>query len=121
MKRNFWLALALVMLLVGPIAVSSQSPVKLVLLNAKHGQEADGLLALIDAFQQAHPDITIEQVYNPSGTITSSFQAAAGTGEGPDMIIWANDSVGPWATAHLIADISSGVDDTLKAQATDSA
>ena len=81
------------------ISVHAQDTVNLVLWHAKQDAEGDALLALIDAFQAANPNITIEQVYNPSGTLQDSFVAAAGAGEGPDMIIWANDSVGPWATA----------------------
>ena len=74
---------------------------------------------MIEGFQAANPGITVEQVYNPSGTLQDSYIAAAGSGEGPDMIIWANDSTGPWASAGLIKDISADVDDELKAQASD--
>jgi arabinogalactan oligomer / maltooligosaccharide transport system substrate-binding protein len=123
MKKHIWLGFLLLALLVAPLAgiARAQGKTNLVLWHAKQDQEGDGLLALIDAFQAANPDITVEQVYNPSGTIQDSFVAAAGSGQGPDMIIWANDSTGPWATAGLLSDLTDKVDDTLRAQASDAA
>jgi maltose-binding protein MalE len=102
------------------VTVQAQDSVNLVLWHAKQDAEGDALLAIIDAFEAANPGITVEQVYNPSGTLQDSFIAAAGAGEGPDMIIWANDSTGPWASAGLIADLSDGIDDELRAQVADS-
>jgi arabinogalactan oligomer/maltooligosaccharide transport system substrate-binding protein len=116
----FVLAVLLVVSALG-VTVQAQDTVNLVLWHAKQDAEGDALLAIIDAFQAANPGITVEQVYNPSGTLQDSFLAAAGADEGPDMIIWANDSTGPWASAGLIADLSAGIDDELRAQATDTA
>lgn len=122
-SRKFFLIMAIAALMVAPAIslVNAQDTVNLVLWHAKQDAEGDALLAIIDAFQAANPGITVEQVYNPSGTIQDSFVAAAGAGEGPDMIIWANDSVGPWANAGLIADISGVVTEELRAQASDTA
>jgi arabinogalactan oligomer/maltooligosaccharide transport system substrate-binding protein len=123
MARKFVLVAALLALAILPSLgiASAQDGVNLVLWHAKQDAEGDALLAMIDAFQAANPGITVEQVFNPSGTVQDSFRAAAGAGEGPDMIIWANDAVGDWATAGLIADISAEVGDDLRAQATESA
>lgn len=120
-SRKLLLVIALLSLIIPVLGLSAQEPVTLVLWHAKQDAEGDALLSLIDAFQAANPDITIEQVYNPSGTLQDSFIAAAGSGEGPDMIIWANDPVGQWANAGLIADITAEVNEELLAQATDSA
>lgn len=120
---RFCLAAVVILLVVSALGVTvqAQDTVNLVLWHAKQDAEGDALLAIIDAFQAANPGITVEQVYNPSGTLQDSFLAAAGSGEGPDMVIWANDSTGPWATAGLVADLSDGIDDDLRAQATDTA
>lgn len=118
--RIFVLGL-LVALLAGLISgVSAQDEVTLVLWHALQDAEADGALAILDAFHAANPGITIEPVYNPSGTIQDSFITAAGAGEGPDMIIWANDSSGSWAQSKLILDITDYVDADLQGQVTDS-
>lgn len=122
-NRKFMLVVALFALLLVPVlsGVQAQDTVNLVLWHAKQDAEGDMLLELIDAFQAANPGITVEQVYNPSGTLQDSFIAAAGAGEGPDMVIWANDSVGPWASAGLIADVSGSVSEELRANASDTA
>jgi maltose-binding protein MalE len=120
--KKFLLVLALLAVIVVPtMSIGAQDSVNLVLWHAKQDAEGDALLALLDAFVEANPNITVEQVFNPSGTLQDSFVAAAGAGEGPDMVIWANDSTGPWATAGLLTDLTSSVDDELRAQATDTA
>ncbi len=118
-KRFLALGLLLAML-VGVIGVSAQDNVTLVLWHATQDAEGDGLLAMIDAFNTANPGITVEQVFNPSNTITDSFRTAAGAAEGPDILLWSNDSSGEFATKGLIADITTWVDDELQAQVTDS-
>jgi maltose-binding protein MalE len=100
--------------------VSAQDGVTLVLWHALQDAEADGALAIIDAFHAANPDITIEPVFSPSATIQDSFVAAAGAGEGPDIMVWANDSTGDWARSNLLLDITDAVDDELAGQVTDS-
>jgi maltose/maltodextrin transport system substrate-binding protein len=110
--------LALLIGLIG--SVSAQDDVTLVLWHALQDAEGDGALAILEAFQAANPGITIEQVFNPSGTLTDSFVAAAGAGEGPDMVLWANDATGNWAEAGVILDITDSVDDELAAQVTES-
>jgi arabinogalactan oligomer/maltooligosaccharide transport system substrate-binding protein len=123
LKGKMWVLVALFAVAMLPAlgATAQSDTVNLVLWHAKQDAEGDALLAIIDAFQEANPGITVEQVYNPSGTLQDSFVAAAGAGEGPDMIIWANDSTGPWASAGLISDLTGAVDDDLRAQASDAA
>jgi maltose-binding protein MalE len=122
-NRKFVMLCALLAVLVVPAlgGVAAQDTVNLVLWHAKQDAEGDALLSIIDAFQAANPGITIEQVYNPSNTFQDSYRAAAGAGEGPDMIIWANDFAGDLANSGLIAPITDIVDDELRAQATESA
>lgn len=111
----------LVVLMAGLLGgVSAQSGSTLVLWHALQDAEADGALAILRAFEAANPGITVEAVYNPSNTLQDSYIAAAGAGEGPDLVLWANDAVGAWAQAGVILDISDWVDDELAAQVTDS-
>jgi len=118
-SRLFILSIVVLVILSSVTVTLAQDKVNLVLWHGWQDAEGDGLLAMIDAFQAANPDITIEQVYNNSGTINDSFMAAAGAGEGPDMIIFANDRVGIWAKAGLVLDVTDLVDDELMAQVSD--
>ncbi len=121
MRKLLMIGVLIALLIVPTISTTAQDAVTLTLWHAKQDAEGDALLALIDAFQAANPGITVEQVYNPSGTLQDSFITAAGAGEGPDLVIWANDSTGPWATAGILADLTESVDDELRAQASDTA
>lgn len=122
MKLSRYALLGVVILLLAGLigGVSAQANVHLVVWHALQDKEADGALQILDAFQQANPDITVEAVYNPSGTIQDTFRTSGGAGEGPDIMVWANDSTGDWAQAGLLLDISSQIDDELKGQVTDS-
>ena len=120
-KRLVFSVLLLVALVLVSVAPAfAQDDVTLVLWHAKQDAEGDALLAIIDAFNAQSDGVTVEAVFNPSGTMQDSFRAAAGSGEGPDMIIWANDSAGDWATAELITAITDLVDDDLRGQVTES-
>lgn len=111
----------LVVLMAGVMGgVGAQDGTTLVLWHALQDAEADGALAIISAFQEANPGITVEAVFNPSNTLQDSYITAAGAGEGPDLVLWANDAVGAWAQSNVIMDISAWVDDELAAQVTDS-
>lgn len=121
MRKLLMIGVLVALLIVPTLSITAQDGVTLTLWHAKQDAEGDALLALIDAFQAANPNITVEQVYNPSGTLQDSFITAAGAGEGPDLVIWANDSTGPWATAGILADLTGSVDDELRAQASDTA
>jgi maltose-binding protein MalE len=122
-QKKAFVAAALAAVTVVPMfgAIQGQDTVTLTLWHAKQDAEGDALLALIDAFQAANPDIMIEQIYNPSNTMQDSFRAAAGAGDGPDMIIWANDAAGDWANVGLIQPVTDLVSDELRANASETA
>ncbi len=119
-KRWSLLTLLALLLAVMVGGVVAQDTTTLVLWHAKQDAEGDGLLALIDAFNAQSDSVVVQQVFNPSGTIQDSFRTAAGSGEGPDMIFWANDSTGEWARSNLVLDISGAITDELRDQVTES-
>ncbi len=122
MRGTKLLALGLLIALLTGLmgGVTAQDEVTLVLWHALQDAEADGALAILEAFQAANPGITVEAVYNPSNTLQDSYITAAGSGEGPDLVLWANDAVGAWVQSNLILDITASVDEELQAQVTDS-
>lgn len=101
-------------------AASAQDSASLVLWHAKQDAEGDALLALID-YCASDYGVSVEQVYNPSNTYQDSVRNAITTGEGPDMLIWANDWAGELANTGAIAPVTSVVTDDLRANASDTA
>jgi maltose/maltodextrin transport system substrate-binding protein len=120
MKHSKILFMIIIMALVFSNVAMAQDDVTLTLWHAKTDAEGDMLISLVDAFNAENPGITVELVYNPSDTLQDSFVTAAGSGEGPDMVIWANDSTGPWASAGLLMGIGDYIDDDLRAQVAES-
>jgi arabinogalactan oligomer/maltooligosaccharide transport system substrate-binding protein len=119
-KRFAVLSLLALLLTVLIGSVTAQDTVTLVLWHAKQDAEGDGLLALIDAFNAQADGIVVQQVFNPSGTIEDSYRTAAGAGEGPDMIFWANNNTGEFARSRIALDISDAITDQLREQVTES-
>jgi len=77
-----------------------------IILWTKEG-EADGGLqfnqALADAFNEAHPNITIEVVKKKDvEELREDFQTAALAGSSPDLLWTVNDHAGPFTAADLI-------------------
>jgi maltose-binding protein MalE len=102
MKRIFVFALLGVLLVAAFGSVQAQDDNTLVLWHSKQQAEGDALLAILDSCMAANPGLVVEQVYTPDNTLRDSFQAAAGAGEGPDIVISANDNAGVFANAGLI-------------------
>ncbi|MBW6390151.1 maltose/maltodextrin ABC transporter substrate-binding protein MalE [Billgrantia antri] len=48
-------------------------------------------------------------IVNPDN-LTDRFQQAAGSGQGPDIVIWAHDRTGEWAQSGLLAPVSPSAD-----------
>lgn len=105
MKRILVFALLGVLLVAAFGSVQAQDDSTLVLWHSKQQAEGDALLAIIDYCMEANPGLVVEQVYTPDNTLRDSFQASAGAGEGPDVIITANDNAGVFSNAGLIAPV----------------
>lgn len=119
-KRLVGLSAAAMLAAMAVGSVAAQDSTSLVLWHAKQDAEGDALLALID-YCASDYGVSVEQVFNPSNTYQDSVRAAIGSGEGPDMIIWANDWAGELANSELIAPVTSIVTDELRANASETA
>ncbi|MFN2411344.1 MAG: maltose/maltodextrin ABC transporter substrate-binding protein MalE [Halomonas sp.] len=69
------------------------------------GQE--GIKNVAEQFTQ-DTGIEIEVVFPDN--LTDRFQQAAGSGQGPDIVIWAHDRMGEWAQSGLIKRVSPSDD-----------
>ncbi|WP_290313556.1 maltose/maltodextrin ABC transporter substrate-binding protein MalE [Halomonas almeriensis] len=63
----------------------------------------EGIRSVAERFTE---DTGIEvEVVNPDD-LTNRFQQAAGSGQGPDIVIWAHDRLGEWAQSGLVKQLS---------------
>ena len=62
--------------------------------------------ALLEAVQPFIDDLGVEvsvEIVDPD--LPQKFQQAAATGDGPDIVLWAHDRFGEWASGGLIAPV----------------
>lgn len=67
--------------------------------------------ALLEAVQAFTDDLGVEvavEVVDPD--LPAKFQQAAATGDGPDIVLWAHDRFGEWATGGLIQPANPSAD-----------
>ncbi|MBI1259760.1 MAG: extracellular solute-binding protein [Chloroflexi bacterium] len=109
-------ALLVCFLVVGGVSAREEDIVHLMLWHSQQGAQANALQALINAFQNVYPTITITPIFYASGTLPAAF-ASVEPEQRPDMLLAANDSVGFWVNAGLVKDLSVTISGSLKSQA----
>ena len=75
-----------------------------------HGYEGtylDTKKAILDQYTKLYPNVTINLVHKPN--LTDAVTAAAGAGQGPDIVAWVDDQIGKWVKLEAIVPID-GVD-----------
>ena len=83
-------------------ALTAQAWVNGQLLIWMDADRAAGIQPAIERFQK---DYGIHVRIETPEKITDSFPLAAQSGKGPDIVIWAHDKVGEWASSGLIAPV----------------
>jgi arabinogalactan oligomer / maltooligosaccharide transport system substrate-binding protein len=78
-----------------------------------HGYEGtylDTKKAILDQYSKQYPNVTINLVHKPN--LTDAVTAAAGAGQGPDIVAWVDDQIGKWVKLEAIKPIDglAGVD-----------
>ncbi|MBV8587405.1 MAG: maltose/maltodextrin ABC transporter substrate-binding protein MalE [Verrucomicrobia bacterium] len=83
--------------------------------------DADRAGAIQPAIDKFQKDFGIHVRVETPEKITDNFPLAAQCGKGPDIVIWAHDKVGEWASSGLIApvEVSSEYQDRFFAKAWD--
>lgn len=122
---------ALAALLVGACGGTSSSNNNQTTLNRSgtitiwHGYEGtylDTKKAIYDQYTKQYPNVTINLVHKPN--LTDAVTAAAGAGQGPDIVAWVDDQIGKWVKLDAIKPMDGldGVDSSyMNAQFTPAA
>lgn len=98
-KLTITAALATATMLSSP-AFALEEGTLLIWINGDKGYE--GLQALGDKFTE---ELGVPVVVEHPENVTDKFQQAAANGQGPDIMIWAHDRFGEWATGGLITPV----------------
>lgn len=89
----------------------AQAPVEVTLWHAYRGEERAALEALIDEYDEAHPELTVTPLFVPYDSYKSKIEAAVPRGNGPDLFIFAHETVGQWSRSGIVAPIGALPDD----------
>src|SRR5712692_4546413 len=88
-----------------------------------HGYEGTYLeskKSIYDAYMKQYPNVTINLVHKPN--LTDAVTAAAGAGQGPDIVAWVDDQIGKWVKLEAIKPMDSYVNkDYMTSQYTQAA
>jgi maltose/maltodextrin transport system substrate-binding protein len=69
-----------------------------------------GYRALVELGKKFERELGVSVKVETQENITNKFQAAAQSGKGPDIFLWANDRIGEWADAGLLKPLKIGDD-----------
>ncbi|MCA9565408.1 MAG: extracellular solute-binding protein, partial [Myxococcales bacterium] len=115
MAARLRLLLALTVLSLGSSCVDRLEP-DLIVWHAYRGAEEDALRAVVAEYQTLHPDTIIELVPVPHQALRNKLNSAVPRGNGPDLFIAAQEQVGAWSNAGVIAPLDSDLSTELESQ-----
>ncbi|MCB9683083.1 MAG: extracellular solute-binding protein [Alphaproteobacteria bacterium] len=87
----------------GPAAHAGQT---VVLWHAYRGAEETALTQVVDAYEAAHPDVTVETLGVPYEALASKLTTAIPRDNGPDVFVFAHERVGGWTHAGLLRPVA---------------
>jgi arabinogalactan oligomer/maltooligosaccharide transport system substrate-binding protein len=99
-----------------PAAAAAQ-PTELVLWTSYRQAERDALEKVVQAFNDAHPNLRVKVLAVPHDAYPDKISAAVPRGKGPDLFIYAQDRLGGWIEAgNTIEPLDFFVDDATLAR-----
>jgi arabinogalactan oligomer/maltooligosaccharide transport system substrate-binding protein len=103
--------LAAALLAIAAAACGSSSSPGVVLWHAYTGAERAALEATAARWNAGHPEQPLTLVAVPHDSFADKLTSAIPRGNGPDLFIYADDRIGPWADSGTIEPIEFYVDD----------
>lgn len=84
-------------------AAFAQDPVEVRVWHAYRGEERAALEAVLESWDEAHPEATVAPLAIPYDGFKSKIEAAVPRGNGPDLFVSAHEGVGQWARSGIVA------------------
>lgn len=78
------------------------APTELTVWHSYRGEERAVLEALLTAYDEAHPDLTVVPLALPYESFFTKLESAAPRGNGPDLFIAAHERIGAWVGTGLL-------------------
>ncbi len=119
MKKSFsWTLMTIMLISVFVLSAcgggaADLEPASITIWHSLKDTETEGLNTIIAAFNEEYPDITVDTLFVPFDDLRNKYETAAATGEGPDLLIGADDWGPPMYNAALVADISDVAADEI--------
>lgn len=107
-RVSLGVALALLAaIVVGACGGNSETPAQslnrsgtITIWHGYEGSYLDAKKAIFDAYMKQYPGVTIKLEHKPK--LTDAVTTAIPAGQGPDIVIWADDQIGKWAKIEAI-------------------
>ena len=87
------------------LAGAAQAGEPVVLWHAYRGGEEQALIEVVQAFEQAHPGVTVETLAVPYDVLSSKLTTAIPRNNGPDLFIYAHERLGGWVETNLLVPV----------------
>jgi len=76
---------------------------ELTVWHSYRGAERVAFEAVLAEYQARHPELVVAPLAVPNETFPTKVEAAAPRGNGPDLFVFANDRIGGWVQAGIVA------------------
>jgi len=83
------------------------APVTITMWHSKKESETASFNDVVAAFQAANPNVKVELLFVPDADLRGKFETAAGSGEGPTLLLGAADWGPAMYKAMLLADLTA--------------
>jgi len=113
MIRHVARSVALLWVVLATVGCMRVEEPDLVIWHAYRGAEAVALHQVVDLYRDTNPTVRVEVVYIPHAAYANKISSGVPRGNGPDVFIFAQERIGAWADASIIAPLEDERVDAL--------
>jgi arabinogalactan oligomer/maltooligosaccharide transport system permease protein len=83
-------------------ALAATEPIDIKVWHAYRGVEQDALLSLLEAYDDAHPELIVSPLYITPSAFAAKLEAAVPRGNGPEVFIAPHERIGSWSLSGIV-------------------